>query len=289
VGKISGRWHRQREAYVANCDLNLILSKNQSDPFRNFNNKYGHCVLLWRESKVQGRGAVLDQRRSDIDPSAFALCRRGYNYKHRRNYEGMYPFISTGDFLWYESMEELRCLVLLEHTEELDSVSTQPFCLSFRDNTRHYPDAFAVHTDGTRTVYDVKPLGPIDDAASKKFANTTDECRAQGWRHVILHGVTGREWKNLEWLACFRAEDMHPAPGPEEDLLAYLLKPRTLVQAATHLDGEHPAFHMPALYHLMFRQGICYDHSRPLTLETKLWKEGNRAATCHRTKRHPDS
>jgi hypothetical protein len=263
--------------------LSVVLSKNQSDPFRDFNNKYGHPVLLWRESKVKGRGLILDRRVSDIDPSTFPLCRRGYNYKHRRNYEGMYPFISTGDFLWYESMEELCCLVLLEHTEEFDSIATQPFCLSFKDSTRHYPDAFAVHRDGTRTVYDVKPLDAIDEAASKKFAKTTDECSAQGWRHVVLHGVAGRECKNLEWLACFRAEDMHPAPGPEEDLLDYLLKPRTLAQAATHLDAEHPAFHMPAIYHLMFRQGICYDHSRPLTLDTKLWNEVGRAATCHRT------
>ncbi|MDQ0633712.1 hypothetical protein QFZ40_001621 [Arthrobacter pascens] len=268
---------------MAASDLNLMLSKNQSDPFRNFNNKYGHAVLLWRESKVNGRGVILDKRMSDIDPSTFPLCRRGYNYKHRRNYEGMYPFISTGDFLWYESMEELRCLVLLEHTEEIDSIATQPFCLSFKDNTRHYPDAFAVHADGTRTVYDVKSLDSIDDAVRKTFAKTTDACSVQGWRHVVLHGIAGLEWKNLEWLACFRAEDMHPAPGHEEVLLNYLVTPRTLAHSATQLDAEHPAFHMPAIYHLMFRQGICYDHRRPLTLDTKLWVGGDRAATCHRT------
>lgn len=269
---------------MPNETLSVVLSENLSDPFRDFNNKYGHAVLLWRESKARGRGVILDRPAHDVNPSTFPLCRRGYNYQHRRNYEGMYPFISTGDYLWYESMEELRCLVLLEHTEEISSIATQPFCLSFRDNTRHYPDAVAEHADGNRTVYDVKPLGPIDNAVSRKFAKTTDVCGSQGWRHVVLHGVTGREWKNLEWLACFRAEDVHPAPEYEKELLEYLHKPRTLAQTATHLDGRRPAFQMPAIYHLMFRQGICYDHSRPLTLDTKLWTGGDHATMCHRAR-----
>lgn len=269
---------------MASSELDVVLSKNKSDPFQNFNNKFKCAVLLWRQSTVKGRGAVLDRRASELDPSTFPLCRRGYNYQHRRNYEGMYPFILTGDFLWYESMEELRCLILLEHTEEIVSIATQPFCLSFRDNTRHYPDAFAVHADGARTVYDVKSLDRIDDASREKFAKTMDECRLQGWRYVVLHGVAGREWKNLEWLACFRAEDMHPTPEDEEKLLEYLHTPRTLAQAATYLDREHPAFRMPAIYHLMFRQALCYDHSTPLNLDTKLWNGGGSAATCHRTR-----
>lgn len=273
----------QREAHVANENLSVDLSENQSDPFRNFNNKYGCAVLLWREGKAKGRGVILDSRRVDLLPSMFPLCRRGYNYQHRRNYEGWYPFISTGDFLWYESMEELRCLVLLEHTEAIVSIATQPFCLSFRDNTRHYPDAFAVRRGGAGIVYDVKPLGSITAASREKFAKTTDECSRQGWRHVVLHGVAGWEWKNLEWLACFRAEDMHPVPEVEDELLDYLQTPRTLAEAATRRDPASAAVRMPAVYHLMFRQAICYDHSAPLTLETKLWNGGD-SATCSRAR-----
>lgn len=265
---------------MAEGDLNVVLCRNLSDPFRDFNNKYGHAVLLWRESKAKGAGVVLDKRRSDIDPSTFPLCRRGYNYRHRRNYEGWYPFISTGDFLWYESMEELRCLVLLEHTEEIVSISTQPFCLSFSDNTRHYPDAFAVGRSGVGTVYDVKPFDRISAASREQFAKTTELCGRQGWRHVVLHGVAGFEWKNLEWLACFRSEDMHPVPEVEVELLGYLQKPRTLVEAATQSDPALPALRMPAIYHLMFRQAICYDHRAPLSLETKLWNGGDRATCC---------
>lgn len=259
-----------------------MAKENRSDPFRDFNNKSGFTVLLWRESRLKLHARILDRRIRDLDPSMFPACRRAYNYPHRRNYEGWYPFISTGDFLWYESMEELRCLVLLEHTEEIISLASQPFCFSFKDNARHYPDLFALGADGSQTVYDVKPLERIDARAKAQFARTTDECSRQGWRHVVLHGVTGWEWKNLEWLACFRAEDMHPVPEDEDELLDYLQTPRTIAQAAARLGASHPAFCMPAVYHLMFRRAISYDHSGPLSLDTKLWN-GELGAACNRT------
>lgn len=265
---------------VANV-FRVILSRNRSDPFRDFNNKSGHAVLLWRESKRDGRGIILNRRIRELDPSRFPLSRRGYNYQHRRNHEGFYPFISTGDFLRYESLEELRCLVLLEHTEDVTSIASQPFCLSFKDNSRHYPDLFAVGGDGRRTVYDVNPLDGIDDDTREVFAKTADECSRQGWRHVVLHGLAGWGWTNLEWLACFRAEDMHPKPDVEEKLLEYLQASRTLAEAATWLDPNRPVFHMPAVYHLMFRQVISFDHTAPLNLDTSIWTGGARA-TCHR-------
>ena len=256
--------------------------ENRSDPFRDFNNKSGFTVLMWRESQLKSHSRILDRPVRDLDPSTFPACRRAYNDPHRRNYEGWYPFIATGDFLWYESMEELRCLVLLEHTEKITSIASQPFCFSFKDNNRHYPDLFAVGADGVQTVYDVKPLDRINAHSRDQFARTADECSRQGWRHVVLHGVAGWEWKNLEWLACFRAEDMHPVPADEDKLLDYLQTPRTIAQAATRLDVSHPAFGMPAVYHLMFRGAISYDHSAPLRLDTKLWN-GGFDATCHRT------
>jgi hypothetical protein len=126
----------------------------------------------------------------------------------------------------------------------------------------------------------VKPLDTIRAESKSKFAKTTDECSMQGWHHVVLHGIAGWEWKNLEWLACFRAEDMHPKHDDEVKLLDYLRTPRTLEQAATLLDPDYAAFRMPAVYHLMFRQAICYDHGAPLSLSTKLWKGADHATTC---------
>lgn len=264
-------------------DFDVVLSRNQSDPFRDFNNKTGHAVLLWRENPKRGRGIALNRRIRDFDPSGFPLSRRGYNYPHRRNYEGFYPFISTGDFLWYESLEELRCLVLLEHTEDLVSIASQPFCLSFGDNTRHYPDLFAAGADRSKTLYDVKPVDGVDAEAMEMFVKTNDVCDQQGWRHVVLHAIAGWHWTNLEWLACFRAEDMHPKQDDEEHLLEYLQTPHTLVEAATWLEPAHPAFRMPGIYHLMFRQTLCYDHTAPLSLDSSIWTGGT-CATCHRTR-----
>jgi hypothetical protein len=257
-----------------------MVRESLSDPFKNFNNKSGHTALLWRGGPSIAQVRILDGPANGLDPSRFPQCRCGYNYPHRRNYEGHYPFISTGDFLWYESMEELWCMVLLEHTEDIISIASQPFCLSFRDNTRHYPDLFALHRDGRRTVYDVRPLERVDDRSRGQFAKTAEECLMQGWQYIVLHGVAGWQRTNLEWLACFRTEDMHPGSGDEDELLEYLLTPRTVAQAATRLDAAYPAFRMPSIYHLMFRQGIAYDHSAPLRLDTTIWT-GRSHATCH--------
>lgn len=257
------------------------MVRNISDPFQTFNNKSGHAVLLWFDGNLKEHSVVFDGKIEDLDPSTFAQCRTGYNYPHRRNYEGWYPFISTGDFLWYESMTELKSLILLEHTEDLAIIGSQPFCFCFADNTRHYPDFFAVSRDGIQTVFDVKVLDRIGDRSREQFVKSTDECRRQGWRHVVLHGAAGWHWKNLQWLAYFRAEDMHPEPDDEQELLDLLQTPRSLAQTVTRLDPDHPASSMPAVYHLMFRQAISYDHGAPLSLDTKLWIGGSHA-TCHR-------
>ncbi|GGI00157.1 TnsA-like heteromeric transposase endonuclease subunit [Arthrobacter liuii] len=259
----------------------VVLSRNKSDPFRDFNNKTGYNVLLWRENAKSGRGVVLDRKIRDFDPSGFPLSRRGYNFPHRRNYEGFYPFISAGDFVWYESLEELRCLVLLEHTEKLLFITSQPFCLSFKDNTRHYPDLFVLGADGRRTVYDVKPMDAIDTDTRHVFAKTSDECERQGWRHVVLHAIAGWHWTNLEWLAGFRAEDMHPTQIEEKSLLEYLRTPHTVAETARRLDGGQPSFRMPAIYHMMFRQALSYDHSGPLSLDSTIWTGGTHAI-CNR-------
>lgn len=249
-----------------------MLELNVSDPFRGFNNTTGRTVLIWKEDPKVYRARPLGFWVNEIDPSKFLRCRRGYNYPHRRNYESWYPFTSSGDFIWCESLVELRCLELLEHTERIASIASQPFCLVFPDNTRHYPDLFAVSTDGSRTIYDIKPLELIGDVDLRKFTQTTDECNILGWSHVVLHDVLGYERKNLEWLACFRTEDMHPSIEAEERLTSYLEVPRSLAQAAAFIDFGNPAFVMPGLYHLMFRQVLAYGHDGPISLDTKIWR-----------------
>lgn len=69
--------------------LSVVSSENPGDPFRNFNIKFGHAALCWRESNFHGRGVLLDRRMSDPAPSTFPLCRHGNKYQHRRRNAGL--------------------------------------------------------------------------------------------------------------------------------------------------------------------------------------------------------
>lgn len=251
---------------------------SESDPFRNFVNKTGHTVMLWRSANGSHKHRVLDKRANDLHPEGFPRCRVGANYPHRRNYEGMYPFLRTGQNLWYESLTELRSLVSLEHTQRIAGISTQPFCLAFPNGTRHYPDFYAVHDDRTRVLYDVKLL-EHQEAAQAQFSRTREVCEAMGWGYEVLHEIDSINWKNLEVLAYHRTEAMHPDPLHLNRLLEHLQSPRSLAEAALHLDEDHPAWQLPGIYHLMFRQAVAYEHDRPLSMDTRVWV-GAGDATC---------
>jgi hypothetical protein len=111
---------------------------NLADPYRHVvsTDRY---LLLWQEEEVTKQkqmGPSLSTKEfEDAQP-----VRAGHSYQHRRHYEGMYPVISTGQAVWYESMLELQCLMQLEHAGDLAGISTQPFCLVGPDRFRHYPD-----------------------------------------------------------------------------------------------------------------------------------------------------
>jgi hypothetical protein len=235
--------------------------------------------MVWVGADGRRRSRELDKEPHDLHPELFPPCRRGTNYQHRRNYEGMYPFSRTGQFLWYESFTEFRSLVLLEHTERIAAISTQPFCLVFTDGTRCYPDFYAVHDNQARsTVYEVKALDLIDAKVNERFRKTADVCEAMGWEFAVLHGIEGFGWKNLELLAYNRLEDMHPATADQDRLMGYLQQPHTIAESAMFLDPAHPAWRLPGIYHLMFKQAIAYDHDGPITLKTKIWTGTNHAA-----------
>ncbi|KRC51881.1 hypothetical protein ASE16_02080 [Leifsonia sp. Root227] len=50
----------------------------------------------------------------------------------------------------------MTALMNLDHQYALEVVSSQLFQLRFDDGSKHTPDFFAVHGDGSRVVYDLK-------------------------------------------------------------------------------------------------------------------------------------
>ena len=195
---------------------------------------------------------------------------RGHNYQHRRHYEGHYWCAGTGRHVWYESMTEYTSLMYLDHTERLSGVAAQPVCFYFEDGSRHYPDFFALHESGEQVMYDVRPLSLVDEAAEEQFAKTAAVCERIGWGYAVLHGVSGAQRHNLEWVAAYRHPWNSPIEEDRERLLAFLEKPQTLGDAARLLDLKYPSRRVNIIYHLMWQQQITYNDALPLNWGTTL-------------------
>lgn len=244
--------------------------KRLVDPWRGAINTGAVAAVAWTGSDGHVHTSVADGRCCNVDFSDVQRSRRPADYRHRRNYEGYYWCSGTGDRIWYESMVEYSALMDLDHRCHLTAVTAQPFCILFPDGTRHYPDFLTVHSSGQRILYDVRPVERIDDRALEQFAKTESLCSAIGWGYHVHPGVLGVPRHNLEWLAGYR----HPVAAPSDSERALILRlaasPIALSALAESVSAEVPSRAMPWIYHLMWKQLLIYDDSRPLGWRTQV-------------------
>lgn len=200
------------------------------------------------------------------------LARQGHKYPHRRNYEGYYWFAETRRHVWYESMTEYTSLMLLDHRGGIREIVSQPMYLIFKDNTRHYPDFFAVHTDDSQILYDVKPREHLTVNVLEQFEKTRILCEQVGWGYVVLNGLNRVERHNLEWLAAYRHGRHRPIEEQRAWVLGQLDGPLTLGELFQRLDAALPARIVHLVYSLMWACEIGFDLSRPLQLTTPVWR-----------------
>ncbi|MEE1622727.1 TnsA-like heteromeric transposase endonuclease subunit [Zafaria sp. Z1313] len=241
-----------------------------ADPYRNLANPNDHPVIAWTDAAGAARTSVADARCLRHGLETARRARRPANYQHRRNYEGYYWWAGSGESVWYESMTEYAVLMELDHSQRLAKVAAQPFCILFNDGARHYPDYFALHASGSQVVYDVRPADRIDEKAEMQFAKTREVCEQIGWGYEVLHGATGVQRHNLEWLAGYR----HPYITPEAPARSRILRAAEerlpLATLAAGLDPELPARFIPAIYHLLWARDLTYNPSKPLGWNTLI-------------------
>jgi hypothetical protein len=228
---------------------------DSSDPYRHVLSA-DRFLLLWEENGMT-RQKQLGSGLGQMSFERTAPVRSGRNYQHRRHYEGLYPVISTGQAVWYESLLEWQCLMQLEHAGDVAGISTQPFCIVGPDRFRHYPDFFYRRgSDGIGVVVDVRSADRIDEATGARYQLTAALCSEVGWEYEIMHGLTGWAAMNLEWLSAFR----HPrfaftAPAMER-LKPYIMHPRPFVDAARLIHFQAPEAGKAGLYHLMWTRDV---------------------------------
>lgn len=231
---------------------------------------HGRDMLTWIDAEGMVHMAPADSRATGLGLHKAAAYRQAIKYPHRRNYEGYYWFSRTRQHLWYESLTEYTALMWLDFSQAIVGISTQPFCIVFADGSAHYPDFFTVLSDGTQSLYDVRPQALIDEKSVAVFTKTRDVCARIGWPYQILGGLELPMRHNLEWLAAYRHSRYRAPPEVRETVTNYLTEPAKLLDVARAVNAEAPAFSIHYVYNLLWTREIRADLARPLSWNTYL-------------------
>jgi hypothetical protein len=154
----------------------------------------------------------------------------------------------------YESCLERDQLMLLDFDPGVVGIASQPFRLSWRDETgarrRHVPDYFARLADGSGLVIDVRADDRIEERDAAAFEVTRRACEQVGWRFRRVGAVGARLLANVRWLAGYR----HPrhARIVEVDAAREVFGAGlSLVEGARRLGD--PVRVLPGVYHWLWR------------------------------------
>ncbi|MEN2741628.1 TnsA-like heteromeric transposase endonuclease subunit [Microbacterium sp. X-17] len=198
-------------------------------------------------------------------------CRRGPKYRGQPSSFGHYIFAQTGQWLWFESETEAAALRLLDHVASISSIATQPFCLVHPDGVRHVPDFFALATDGTRIVVDVRPEALRDDTAAEQFQRTREVCFRIGWLYNVMSGESESiPAQNVRRLSEYRGPDYRPSADVREVVRQTLtVKPSlTWAKFFEHVGGSVSEYE---LFALMWSRDVGYTFGATIGPETRLW------------------
>lgn len=198
-----------------------------------------------------------------------------HSYPKQRNQHGFYLFSQTFTHIWHESRFESHMLTLLDFTQNIVAIASQPVELTFADGGRHTPDYLALLADGRQVLYDVRPRRLVGDAALVQFAKTEAVCDTVGWRYVVLTELAPIEKANLVFLRHFA----HPLFMPPEEAVRTLLEgfddPLGFLEAASLLGLESVAHGRSALLHLLWKRVVAIDLTERINDRTPVRRMSN--------------
>jgi hypothetical protein len=196
--------------------------------------------------------------------------RTGYQYKAQRNYHGTYWFSQTESHVWYESLFEMTALMSIDFTADIRSIASQPMMMQFSNGSVHYPDLFAVHSDGRQVVYDVRPKERISEETAIQFAETKRLCDLVGWGYELFTEIDPVAKANLEWLSGYRHKRYLPSVDSTQRLVSAARRGRSFRELTTFAGSEHVAVGAMAIYSLLWRRVLQFDMTTQLTTATTI-------------------
>jgi len=203
---------------------------------------------------------------------AVAPVRAFPSFKRQRHFPGLWWSATMGRHVGYESWLERDQLMLLDFDPDVVGIASQPFWLFWTDASRdggrarsHAPDYFVRQRDGTAVVLDVRPDERIKPRDAAAFEITAAACARVGWSYRRLGAPEPVLVANVRWLAGYR----HPRHGLGEVVVALRA---AFAEPAALMDGAEavgdPIAVLPVLFHLLWRQQLAADLSRPLDAGT---------------------
>ncbi|GAA1463538.1 TnsA-like heteromeric transposase endonuclease subunit [Williamsia maris] len=213
---------------------------------------------------------------------SFPPIRRFPAYKGKRSHEGSYWFSGTGSHVRFESHFESIALMLLDFSQQVQRVSSNPFWLLWPKGltpARHAPDFFARTHNGSVVLVDVHPAALISEQIAEQHLRTRRVCEALGWSYHEFTAVEPVVQHNVSLLAGYSRPRSAPPPAIATIIRSHVPTPSAGgITVADLLDAAHDATGLShhsistAVYHMLWRRQLHTNLQRPLTSDAKVWR-----------------
>lgn len=236
---------------VADGAAGLDLSKGWQDRW----------TVSWKASREEHSRTV---RQVAEVPLARANPLRAFSWaRAQRHRPGLQYMVSTGRHHGFESIEEMKALLVLDFAGDVIEVVSQPVRLRFEaaDGEReHIPDFLAMTRAGTWLI-DVRPEDRIKPEDQESFAAAAEAALACGWAYVLLARWRDHVMSAVDALSSQRRplrDPLNLQPG----LVELAGEGLTFGELAVSTPYEPVA--RAQLLHLLWRRHLGIDLSRPL-------------------------
>ncbi|MFF6911778.1 TnsA-like heteromeric transposase endonuclease subunit [Streptomyces sp. NPDC012466] len=193
-------------------------------------------------------------------------------YKGQRHYSGAYWAATVGDHVIYESRLELARLLFADFDPSVRAIVAQPFLLRTvveGKARKHIPDYFLATEHGP-VVVDVKPRRRWSKpVVAFTFAWTRQAVESHGWRYEVWCEPPETELDNIRFLAGYRRDWLF-SPDLLQEVRRADLDGVTLGEAGRRVLGRAEAQVRAAIHHLLWKQELRADLTRPLQPSTRL-------------------
>jgi hypothetical protein len=192
-------------------------------------------------------------------------------YKGQQHFPGRYYSATERCHIGYESRLEWSCALMADFSRDVYRVISQPFRLRARvdGRPRRYTADYLLFGTSGLTVIEVKPAVHLNKPkVQATIAWVREVVEDAGWVFKTFSEPDKAVLANVQFFAGYRRpESVHPEVLCE--LRTHDLCGMSFAGAVDLVDGPAPRVRA-ALLHMLWRQEVCIDLSRPLAAGTLL-------------------